>query len=1118
MPAFAAVRRAVVCALFIASSLAPTLAHAHRGDDHGLAVAATPPAAAPRETHVGAVVEVVMDDRVAGLTYRDLGLRMSDGTVLSLRGNGIDALRAGMQIEAAGARDRKVLFIDTWQEQAGTTAPARETREKSSSSARGKLRILHSDNFDEGTSAYSYEVEQDAGSAVPVKFATVADSLRPGMDVAVEGTLAADGVTLEASRVTIFALAPPATEDKVATKAVTTNKVLVILIRFTDSPASPFTQAQVQTSYGGGAGSGSVAEYYKEGSYGQQLLNVTVTPWLSSSSATPANCDFTTIGTRAESAATAASFNPANYNYVVYVFPRISACGWAGLAYIGYPHKSWINGTNAVQVYSHELGHNFGLLHAASVSCGAPIVGSGCASAEYGDPFDTMGNQRAMHFNAAQKDILGWFSPNAVKVHTTGTSTYVLTPMELAGGTTYAVNVPASTYRQYWIEYRQPIGFDSPLSAFPNLGAIVHIAEPFESICSGCADDTELLDMTPLTSTFTDAALLAGNTYTDASNGFSVNVVSATATALTVSVSMPGTVTPSTTTVVSSPNPSSVGANVTFTATVAGTTPGGTVAFTDNGSTIAGCAAVALAGSGNSRTAACTTNSLAAGSHTIAAAYSGDAGNGASSGSMTQTVNNSASINVALASNGGVATASSQWGPGYPVSSLINNERAGVNWTNGGGWLDGTYNTFPDWVQIAFAGPKTIDHVVVYSLQDNPNAPIQPTNTTTFSQWGVTAFTVQAWTGSAWTTLATVSGNNLVKRTVSFTPYTTDRIRINITSALQGHSRLTEVEAWGTSASADTNVAAASAGASAVASSSYGPGYPASSVINGDRAGLNWTNGGGWLDGTYTSFPDWIQVNFAGQKAIDHVVVYSLQDNPANPVDPLDTMTFSLYGVTAFTVQGWNGSAWVTLGSVSGNNLVKRTVSFAAFTTDRIRINVTAALQGHSRITEVEAWGIPASQQTNVALAANGAVASASSTYSPGYPASSLINNDRAGVNWINGGGWLDGTYSSFPDWAQVNFAGSKTIDHVVVYSLQDNPAAPVEPSDTMTFSLYGATNFTVQGWNGSGWVTLGSVSGNNLVRRSVSFASFTTDRIRVTVTAALQGYSRLTEIEAWGN
>jgi hypothetical protein len=40
------------------------------------------------------------------------------------------------------------------------------------------------------------------------------------------------------------------------------------------------------------------------------------------------------------------------------------------------------------------------------------------------------------------------------------------------------------------------------------------------------------------------------------------------------------------------------------------------------------------------------------------------------------------------------------------------------------------------------------------------------------------------------------------------------------------------------------------------------------------------------------------------------VVVYTLQDNLPNPID---TLTFTLCGVADFTVQGWNGSAWITL-------------------------------------------------------------------------------------------------------------------------------------------------------------------------------------------------------------
>jgi hypothetical protein len=56
-------------------------------------------------------------------------------------------------------------------------------------------------------------------------------------------------------------------------------------------------------------------------------------------------------------------------------------------------------------------------------------------------------------------------------------------------------------------------------------------------------------------------------------------------------------------------------------------------------------------------------------------------------------------------------------------------------------------------------------------------------------------------------------------------------------------------------------------------------------------------------------------------------------------------------------VQAWNGSAWVTLASVSGNQLVKRSVSFPAFTTGRVRVHITRAQRNWSRVVELEAWG-----------------------------------------------------------------------------------------------------------------------------------------------------------------
>jgi len=251
---------------------------------------------------------------------------------------------------------------------------------------------------------------------------------------------------------------------------------------------------------------------------------------------------------------------------------------------------------------------------------------------------------------------------------------------------------------------------------------------------------------------------------------------------------------PTSTAVTSSLNPSTSGASVTCTATITGATPTGTVGFTDNGNSIATCSAVNV----NAAQANCTTSTLTVGSHSIVATYSGDANNaGSVSPALTQTVNAGASINVALAANGGVASASTTYSAGYPVSAINNGDRTGTGWGSSGGWNDATGNAYPDWVQIIFNGPKTIDHAIVVTLQDNYANPVQPNASTPFTLYGVTAFNVQTWNGAAWVTQGTVSGNGLVMRTVNFTPVTTDRIRVNVTGAMQSFSRLVEVEAWG---------------------------------------------------------------------------------------------------------------------------------------------------------------------------------------------------------------------------------------------------------------------------------------------------------------------------------
>lgn len=258
----------------------------------------------------------------------------------------------------------------------------------------------------------------------------------------------------------------------------------------------------------------------------------------------------------------------------------------------------------------------------------------------------------------------------------------------------------------------------------------------------------------------------------------------------------------SSTTIATSANPSNVGAAVTFTATVTATEPSGSAAFAADGVTIAGCGAVPLVMSYDIGTAQCSTAALATGTHAIAATYSGDSNNaGSSSPLLYQAVDNAdgSSVNVALAVRGSVATASSTFSAGYPASAINDGDRAGLNIGAGGVWRDATPSVFPDWVQIDFPAPQTIDRVVVYSVQDNASSPVDPSDALTFSRRGITAFDVQSWNGVGWVALASVVGNNLVKRNVSFAPTTTKTIRVTVNAALGGvpaYSLITEVEAW----------------------------------------------------------------------------------------------------------------------------------------------------------------------------------------------------------------------------------------------------------------------------------------------------------------------------------
>jgi YD repeat-containing protein len=204
-----------------------------------------------------------------------------------------------------------------------------------------------------------------------------------------------------------------------------------------------------------------------------------------------------------------------------------------------------------------------------------------------------------------------------------------------------------------------------------------------------------------------------------------------------------------------------------------------------------------------------------------------------------------------------------------------------------------------------------------------------------------------------------------------------------------------------------------------------------------------------------------------------------------------------------------------------GDRLPRQRVSGYRVGEERMGIVRAAANRKRERSHHASAsLSFPQAGPTNVALAANGGITSASSTYSTQYPTTEMNDGDRKGLQIGNVGCWTDATPGAFPDWVQVDFSGSKSINEIDLFSLQDNYMNPVEPTETLTFTIYGNQDFDVQYWDGTAWATVsgGSIVSNNKVWRKITFATVTTSKIRIVINRAASSYSYVTEVEAYGN
>lgn len=313
----------------------------------------------------------------------------------------------------------------------------------------------------------------------------------------------------------------------------------------------------------------SAKAFHKETSFGIVNFTGTITPYLSVPYSQNDAC--TNYGgpiqTAINNAVTAAGYNLSSYQHLVYLFPKGAGCPVAVATVGSSPsttsqQRSWYfnystNATHIASIYSHELGHNLGMSHANTLSCGNKMIDTyaNCKGNEYGDPYDTLGYGYTYYpqNNGPHKYLLGYFgSSNVIDITRAGTYTYSLVPVETNSTSPQTIRIKKSTGDYYFLEYRRPLGaFDTDLPTPVVNGASLYIGNS-GLIAGSNVRKTYLIDTSPGDSTtvanggFYNAAFVDGRTFSDPASYLTIKQTSHTTSSVTLYITYtPPTPTPS---------------------------------------------------------------------------------------------------------------------------------------------------------------------------------------------------------------------------------------------------------------------------------------------------------------------------------------------------------------------------------------------------------------------------------------------------------------------------------------------------------------------------------------------------------------------------------------------